>query len=98
VEVETEAGGCHLPVPRTNAASTSRIMPVWIRVAKSESMFCNPALAKIAVKAANTADSSAQNNHCELASMVRLSCRGNPRISRGEKGRTAARRAAFTVL
>ncbi|OWK18758.1 hypothetical protein AJ88_01430 [Mesorhizobium amorphae CCBAU 01583] len=43
------------------AASTTRIMTVRMKVAKSELMFSMPTLAKIAVSAANAADSSAQN-------------------------------------
>src|SRR4051812_18040171 len=54
------AGSCHFPAPHTNAARTTRMMPVRTSEAKSASTPSRPTLAKTAVSAANTADRSAQ--------------------------------------
>ena len=51
----------HFPVNMTKLART-RIIPVRIRVARSESTFWIPILAKIAVREAKTAENKAQTN------------------------------------
>ena len=58
-----DVGGCHCPVPSRIPPSTIRITTVLMKVAKSESIFSMPILAKMAVSAAKAADSKAQNCH-----------------------------------
>ena len=57
---ETVESGCHCPVAATMAARTARMTSVLNRVAKSELTSATPTLAKIAVRAAKTAESAAQ--------------------------------------
>src|SRR3954465_11274067 len=73
--------GCHWPVPRRMAPSASRITMVRMRVARSELTFSTPILAKMAVRAANAAESSAQS--CQE---VRADCIGEaPRRLRAQR-------------
>ena len=51
-------------------ASTIRMTTVRMNVAKSESTFSTPTLAKIAVSAANAAERTAQT--CHVPVMIRL--------------------------
>jgi hypothetical protein len=58
-------GARHLPMAVSRAPRTTMITQVRMKVARSLSMSLMPTLAKIAVRAANTAATSAQN--CQLA-------------------------------
>ena len=59
----------HLPAKQTNAPSTPSMTTVRISVARSESTPCKPSFAKMAVRAANTADKIAHRNQLEVVSM-----------------------------
>ena len=61
VLADTVDGRCQLPKAQTISAATNRITAVRTGVAKSELTFSMPTFAKIAVRAANPAESSAQN-------------------------------------
>src|SRR5690606_31041584 len=66
-----EPSGCACPVAMTIAAMTSSMTAVRISVAKSELTFSTPTLAKMAVRAAKPAESSAQNCHEEKERFMR---------------------------
>lgn len=55
------------------SARTTAMIPVLTRVARSESTPARPTFAKMAVIAANTAESNAQTNHVAPVSMGSLS-------------------------
>src|SRR6266481_780292 len=61
VFADTMDGCCQFPDAWTISAATSRMTMVRINVAKSELTFSIPIFAKMAVRAANPAESSAQN-------------------------------------
>src|SRR6476469_9042513 len=67
VRGDSAAGLLHLPVASTNAPSRATMRKVRSRVAKSLSTPTSPALAKMAVSAAKTADNDAHSNHCVVA-------------------------------
>src|SRR6476469_1054196 len=70
VRGDSAAGLLHLPVASTNAPSSATMRKVRNRVAKSLSTPTSPALAKIAVNAAKTADNDAHSSHCVDAKVV----------------------------
>ena len=67
-------GLLHLPAYQTKADSTTMMMATRTSVARSESTPCMPISAKIAIRAANTADKAAQKNQ-ELE-VVMVCCSG----------------------
>src|SRR3954447_2441930 len=73
---DTAFGATNWPVANSRNAKLIRTTMVRMNVARSGLMFSTPTLAKIAISAANTADSSAHVCHEEKASefMVVLGC------------------------
>src|SRR5882757_3886859 len=73
VFADTMDGCCQFPDAWTISAATSRMTMVRINVAKSELTFSIPIFAKMAVRAANPAESSAQNTQVRRRFFIKVS-------------------------
>src|SRR5882757_8222943 len=73
VFADTLDGCCQFPDAWTISAATSKMTMVRINVAKSELTFSMPIFAKMAVRAANPAESSAQNTQESRRFFIKVS-------------------------